>query len=544
MAARGATRHDTDTGPARTIDAIANPGGGVVEPPNAASRSGGQNLPVERQGGPEYGHEAGCGSGVPDPNRGADVRVEIGRIGTGRARISAGVPNRSHDRVHTVSVVLGILCAFQHECDGSVARYDSRRVPAERRRIVRRGQSARALQGEQRTHVARQVHRTDHGAVDPSLSQRAGGGVEGGQAGGFFAGYHVAGSAQPEFSGDAAGRDRSQPADGAVGVEGGRDRIAEFVHPPVELCAARRASQPLCPIGRTCSNGPTEVEVRSVEIELDADEDTRTEAIGLAEVRVGDRVLCYLKHQHLLGQGLFHLPGRDLESPDRNLELLDEPPSRGVRKTPVIQLRTGGMILASAHQAVSDFDHVLPRTDSSSHPDDRHVGRARPLRCLRQVRLLGDADGRPSSGRFGRLLEKDVGVGPSETEPAYCGPTRMMGRGIPRIGRGEHTKRTSIQIDLVTGLLEIGRGWEDLVLHGQHGLQEAHGSRSREQVAGIRLGRPDDTLARVVLLLGPKCLQARELDGISHRRARRVALDHVHLAGCPTRGSVGSVHGA
>ena len=113
--------------------------------------------------------------------------------------------------------------------------------------------------------------------------------------------------------------------------------------------------------------------VRRVEVEFDSHENSGPEAIDLAEVRVGDRLLRYLKHEHLLGKGLFDLPGRNLESTDRNLQVLDEPPSGRVRKPPVILLGADGMTFAAAHQPVADFVNVLPGADSSPHPDDRHV---------------------------------------------------------------------------------------------------------------------------------------------------------------------------
>jgi|TARA_B100000809_G_scaffold200821_1_gene201205 hypothetical protein len=163
---------------------------------------------------------------------------------------------------------------------------------------------------------------------------------------------------------------------------------------------------------------------------------------------------------------------------------------------------------------------------------------------LFRLGLLRDTYHRPSSGRFGGLLEKDVGVGPPEPESADSGPAWMIGRGLPRFGFGEHTKRTAIQIDLVSRLFEVGGGRKNLVLHGQHRLEEAHRSGSSEQMARIRFGRPDHTLARFVLSLCPKCLETRELDGIPDRCARRVTLDHIHLTRRPSRGLIGSLHGA
>jgi len=208
-----------------------------------------------------------------------------------------------------------------------------------------------------------------------------------------------------------------------------------------------------------------------------------------------------------LGKSLFDLPGRDLESTDRNLEILDEPASGSTRKTPVIHLGAGGMIFPSAHQPVADFEDVLPGADSSAHPDDRHACRLRrvglpgvgpPRARLFLVRLLfvrlpcvggfRDPDDRPSSGRLGRLLEKDMGVGPPEAESADGRPTWMTGRRLPWFGTGEHTKRTVIQIDVFSGFLEVGGGWKNLVLHRQYCFQEAYGSGAREQMAGIRLG--------------------------------------------------------
>ena len=99
---------------------------------------------------------------------------------------------------------------------------------------------------------------------------------------------------------------------------------------------------------------------------------------------------------------------------------------------------------------------------------------------LFRLGLLRDTYHRPSSGRFGGLLEKDVGVGPPEPESADSGPAWMIGRGLPRFGSGEHTKWTALQNDLVSGFFEIGGGWENLVLNRQHRLQEADGSRSGE----------------------------------------------------------------
>ena len=136
-----------------------------------------------------------------------------------------------------------------------------------------------------------------------------------------------------------------------------------------------------------------------------------------------------------------------------------------------------------------------------------------------------------------------MGVGPPEAESADGRAAGMIGGGLPRFGRSEHSKRAAIEIDLVSGLFEIRGGWENLVLHRQHRFQEAHGSGSREQVAGIRFGRPDHTLARFVFPLRPKCLEARELDGISDRRARGVTFDHIHLTRRPPGGFVGSLHG-
>ena len=278
--------------------------------------------------------------------------------------------------------------------------------------------------------------------------------------------------------------------------------------------------------------------VRGVEVEFDPDEDTGPEAVDLAEVGVGNGLLCYLKHEHLLGKGLFDLPGRDLESTHRNLELLDKPSDGCVRKAPVIHLWEGGMIFATAHQTVADLGNVPPRTDSSPHPDDGYIC------ALRRAWSLCDTHHRPSPARLGRLLQEQVGVGSSESEPADRGPAWVIGRRLPRSRCREHTKRTSIQLDLFPGFLVIGRGWEHTVLHRQHGLQETDGARSREEMAGIRFDRPDHTLAGLVLLLSPKCLEARELDGIPDRGARRVALDHVYLARGPPRGGVGPPHGA
>ena len=62
-------------------------------------------------------------------------------------------------------------------------------------------------------------------------------------------------------------------------------------------------------------------------------------------------------------------------------------------------------------------------------------------------------------------------------------------------------------------------------------------------MAGVGLGRTDDAARFGSVLLGPERLQARELHGVTHRRARGVTLHEIHIARAPTGRSVGVSHG-
>ena len=81
------------------------------------------------------------------------------------------------------------------------------------------------------------------------------------------------------------------------------------------------------------------------------------------------------------------------------------------------------------------------------------------------------------------------------------------------------------------------------MLHGQHGLEKPDGSGPSQQVASVGLGRTDDAARFGGVLLGPERLQARELHGVTHRRARGVTLHQIHVARAPTGRSVSASHG-
>src|SRR5581483_10198195 len=71
------------------------------------------------------------------------------------------------------------------------------------------------------------------------------------------------------------------------------------------------------------------------------------------------------------------------------------------------------------------------------------------------------------------------------------------------------------------------------VLERAERLREPRRARAREEVADARLDGAEHALAFAPAGLAPERAEARELDRVADRRARRVTLDQVHVLRLP-----------
>ena len=230
-------------------------------------------------------------------------------------------------------------------------------------------------------------------------------------------------------------------------------------------------------------------------------------------------------------QHLLDLLRWDAEFTDRDFELVDEVAPGWVGQTPVAVLDRGGNLWTTTEHAVLERFEAVPGANgrAHAHQHDRVVDGQRKHRDR-------------SLGRRRPLFEEDVGVGAAKSEATHGGPARPLA--FPVRGPAPHHEGRTVEIDGVARCLEIRRGRQNLVAHGEQDLGESRGSGAGEKMTDVGLDRADGALPGFEAVVAPERAQAGELDAVADLGAGGVTLDQLQAARIPARFAVGAVHRA
>ena len=129
-----------------------------------------------------------------------------------------------------------------------------------------------------------------------------------------------------------------------------------------------------------------------------------------------------------------------------------------------------------------------------------------------------------------RLFHDHVGIRAADTKGAHTSPPRgLFSR--PRRGLPHHRERRVAKVDVGVGALEVQRAWNELLVQGQCGLDQANDARTGDQVTQMTLDRPNAAELLVGGVLRPGLAQCCDLNRVTQGRARAVCFDIANAAG-------------
>ncbi len=278
------------------------------------------------------------------------------------------------------------------------------------------------------------------------------------------------------------------------------------------------------------------MEIGGVQVEPDPDEDPGSEPRAVVPAGVGDCICGNLKGERLLREHLLELARRDPESLGSKRELINAVTAWGFSLTwalepgRVLHSPPVGQLVRCAWDVAAEYPFLkgpqpLKGAVVRGHANDRN------------------GDGGQRLGRFAGGLrrlrypffDQGMSVDSAEAEPADRGAAGFpFSSSGPGLGLAEDPERAAPRLVQARRRGRKVRGRrERLMLEGEENFQEAGRPRRRQGVADVRLHRTDCALAGGPSLGSPEGPQADELDGVTDRRAGRVAFDEVDVARVP-----------